>query len=223
MSLPLPLPVVRRIITTGLRLHNLSYDWVGRLSRRLEPDGLHPKHRLMNYHGYFMDRVGARDRVLDVGCGNGALALDLAPRCARVIGVDLSERNVAEARRRLALRGARNVEFRVGDATRMAFDEAVDCVVLSNVLEHVEDRVGMLLRLAAAAPRLLIRVPLIERDWISLYKKELGIEHRLDPTHFIEYTQEGFAAELAEAGLEEESRQVRFGEIWASCRRRRDP
>ncbi len=223
MSLRLPLPVVRRIISAGLRLHNLSYDWVGRLSRRLEPDGLHPKHRLMNYHGFFMDRVSPRDRVLDVGCGNGALALDLAPRCARVIGVDLSERNVAEARRRLEGRGARNVEFRVGDATRMSFEEPVDCVVLSNVLEHVEDRVGMLRRLAAAAPRLLIRVPLIERDWISLYKKELGIEHRLDPTHFIEYTQEGFAAELAEAGLEEESRQVRFGEIWASCRLRRAP
>jgi cytidyltransferase-like protein len=36
--------------------------------------------------------------------------------------------------------------------------------------------------------QLLIRVPMIDRDWITVYKRELGIEYRLDNTHFIEYT-----------------------------------
>ena len=37
---------------------------------------------------------------------------------------------------------------------------------------------------------------MINRDWITLYKKELGIEWRLDKTHYIEYTLESFKEEL---------------------------
>ena len=48
-------------------------------------------------------------------------------------------------------------------------------------------------------------------------KKEMGVEYRLDDTHYIEYTQEEFFSELANAGLAVESYQVRWGEIWAEA------
>lgn len=62
---------------------------------------------------------------------------------------------------------------------------------------------------------LLIRVPMINRDWLTLYKKELGLEYRLDKSHFIEYTLESFKGELACIGLEVDSYSIQFGEIWA--------
>ena len=34
-------------------------------------------------------------------------------------------------------------------------------------------------------PKFLIRVPMIDREWISVYKKQLGLEW--DNTRFIEY------------------------------------
>ena len=40
--------------------------------------GIHPKHRLMNYHDFFIKRITPSDRVLDIGCGNGAVAYDVA-------------------------------------------------------------------------------------------------------------------------------------------------
>ncbi|MBU0512922.1 MAG: hypothetical protein KJ638_14640 [Chloroflexi bacterium] len=49
-------------------------------------------------------------------------------------------------------------------------------------------------------------------------KKELGVEWRLDPTHEIEYTQETFAAEMAEARLKVTHLEVRWGEIWSECK-----
>jgi hypothetical protein len=59
---------------------------------------------------------------------------------------------------------------------------------------------------------------MIDRDWITLYKREIGIEYRLDPTHFTEYTFEQLKEELREADIEIISHHVRFGEIYAVCR-----
>jgi len=67
---------------------------------------------------------------------------------------------------------------------------------LSNILEHIENRVKFLNKIKNLAPKILIRVPMINRDWITLYKKELGVEWRLDKTHYIEYTLESFEKEL---------------------------
>jgi 2-polyprenyl-3-methyl-5-hydroxy-6-metoxy-1,4-benzoquinol methylase len=92
-----------------------------------------------------------------------------------------------------------------------------DVVVLSNVLEHLEDRTTFLKRvLEAVVPRrLLIRVPLFERDWRVPLKQELGLEWRLDPTHQAEYTLETFDKEIAAAGLSIVHLEVRWGEIWS--------
>jgi hypothetical protein len=62
--------------------------------------------------------------------------------------------------------------------------------------------------------RILIRVPLFERDWRVPLKKELGVEWRLDDTHETEYTLESFASEMQEAGLAVKHLEVRWGEIW---------
>jgi SAM-dependent methyltransferase len=54
--------------------------------------------------------------VLDVGTGHGPLALAIAPRCRRVIGIDRDAGAIDEARRRGRFAGVENVEFAVADA-----------------------------------------------------------------------------------------------------------
>jgi SAM-dependent methyltransferase len=66
--------------------------------------------------------------VLDVGTGAGRLALALAPRCARVVGLDTDAGAIDQARRRAA--GLGNVEFVVGDADSLDYTTfAPDAVV----------------------------------------------------------------------------------------------
>ena len=206
---------VYKILTKfALKLHNFSYKLASRLAIKVE-GGLHPKHRLMNYHQFFVDNVNSEDKVLDIGCGNGALTFEIAKKAKKVVGIDLDEKNIKIARKKY---WAPNIEYLVGDATKDCPDQKFDVIILSNVLEHIENRVEFLQKIKNLAPKFLIRVPMINRDWITLYKKELGVEWRLDKTHYIEYTLENFKKELKKAGLDLEKYSIQFGEIWAVVR-----
>jgi SAM-dependent methyltransferase len=201
-----------------LRLDNAVYAAASRAAVRYG-GGVHPKHRLTGYHDFFVERIGPDDTVLDVGCGHGALAADIASRCkVAVTGIDVDAAAIATAQRR---HDDPHLTFLTGDARRLPRGRFT-VVILSNVLEHLDARVAFLRETMAAtgATRLLVRVPLFERDWRVPLKRELGIDHRLDPTHRIEYTLEALDAELAAAGLVIDERQVRWGEIWAACRPR---
>ena len=177
--------------------------------------GVHAKHRLTGYHDFFIDHVSAGDRVLDVGCGKGELAHDLAVRGgAIVVGLDVHTESLAFARSRFH---DERVTFVQADVHDYADDEPFDVIVLSNVLEHIDDRIGLLRRLVEHFhPRqVLIRVPLLERSWLVPLREELGLWHFSDPTHAVEYDLDRFERELESAGLRIESAQQRWGEIWA--------
>ncbi|MBF0358162.1 MAG: class I SAM-dependent methyltransferase [Magnetococcales bacterium] len=196
------------------RLDNHLYSLQGRHSIRYN-DGVHTKHLHTGYHDFFINRVKAGERVLDVGCGTGMLAFDLADKAGGlVLGIDLEEKNITIAKKRFC---HANVEFVVGDIMQYSDNRPFDIVILSNVLEHLTNRAGFLRQLAQITKsyRFLIRVPLFERDWRIPLKKELAVEWRLDPTHETEYSQESFAQEIDEAGLKITHQEIRWGEIWA--------
>jgi SAM-dependent methyltransferase len=77
--------------------------------------------------------IGERDRVLDIGCGNGQLTRQAARRAAlgRALGVDLSAPMLARARTRAAEEDVPNVTFEQGDAQVHAFPEGGFDVALS--------------------------------------------------------------------------------------------
>jgi SAM-dependent methyltransferase len=177
--------------------------------------GIHAKHRLTRYHDFFVERVHASESVLDVGCGKGELAYDLATQAgARVTGIDVNPAALAFARERFHAPGLQFVE---ADALIWQPPSRYDVAVLSNVLEHIAPRVELLQRLRELAhvERFLIRVPSIERDWLVALRGDLGLDSRSDPTHEIEYTEHELRGELAEAGLQVDELVARWGELWA--------
>ncbi|MEW6417128.1 MAG: class I SAM-dependent methyltransferase [Nitrospirota bacterium] len=203
--------IAKKIVKQLLKIHTLSYNYIGTFSIAAE-NGLHPKHRLMNYHKFFVDNVSANDMVLDIGCGNGALTYDLAKKTKYVYGIDINAKNIEYARKKY---NTNNITYIVGDATEYEFNDKFDVIVLSNVLEHIENRIDFLLEIADLSNIFLIRVPMINRDWVVLYKKEIGLPFMSDPTHYTEYTLESFFDEMHQAGLKVNNYSIQFGEIWA--------
>ena len=71
-------------------------------------------------------------RVLDLGCGDGRLALGVATFATRVEGLDPDPEAIAAARRNARKAGVRNVRFAAGAAQRLPYpDAAFDLVILS--------------------------------------------------------------------------------------------
>jgi ubiquinone/menaquinone biosynthesis C-methylase UbiE len=74
--------------------------------------------------------VLALDRVLDVGTASGNLALSAARRRARVTGVDITPSQLERARARAAAEGF-DIDFEIGDATALCFEDASFDIVMS--------------------------------------------------------------------------------------------
>jgi SAM-dependent methyltransferase len=97
------------------------------------------------------------DRLVEIGCGDGALLAELERRgaAASLHGFDVSEEAVRAARGR----GLRSVDVLDGDGVPVD-DDSFDVAVLSHVLEHVPDPVALLREAARTAPTVIVEVPL---------------------------------------------------------------
>ncbi len=103
--------------------------------------------------------------VADLGCGTGEASERLAPIVARVIAIDREQAMLDAARKRL--RGAGNVEFRVGEFGRLPLrageiDAAVAMLVLHH-LDHPQAAVGDVFRALRPGGRLLV-VDMVAHD-----------------------------------------------------------
>ena len=90
-------------------------------------------------------------RILDAGCGTGALAVEAARRGAHVVAIDLSPTLVDLARERLPTDlGTGSIDFRSGDMLSPALGEFDHVVAMDSLIHYrATDIVGALSQLAA--------------------------------------------------------------------------
>ena len=85
---------------------------------------------------------GEPKRVLDLGTGTGAAAFEAARRfpSAEVVGVDLAEQMLAQARLKTPSELAGRVTFQAADAERLPFDDgSFDLVLLANMIPFFDE------------------------------------------------------------------------------------
>jgi ubiquinone/menaquinone biosynthesis C-methylase UbiE len=102
-----------------------------------------------------LDRVGLGSGMscLDLGCGGGAVTLELARlvgQDGQVAGIDMDEVKLAMARQAARDRGWSNVEFRAGNVYDWAELASYDLVYCRNLLQHLSRPVDVLRAMWAA-------------------------------------------------------------------------
>jgi ubiquinone/menaquinone biosynthesis C-methylase UbiE len=138
-------------------------------------------------------------RVLDVGCGTGRVAVELAERGSRVWGVDPSAEMLAEAK----ARAGRRVAFKRAAAESLPFrDGWFERAVLRLVVHHL-DRASALpevARVLAPGGRIVVatfRSEHFERFWLNPFFPSI---RALDEARFPQ--PDGLAAELVASRFE---------------------
>jgi magnesium-protoporphyrin O-methyltransferase len=91
-------------------------------------------------------------RVLDAGCGTGALAFELAKRGADVVGVDISPQLIDIANKRRPDRVAGSLAFSAGDMLDKRLGHFDHIVAMDSLIYYTADDIGKILN--GIAPRL---------------------------------------------------------------------
>ncbi len=159
-------------------------------------------------------------RVLDVGCGAGWFTAELAAAGFDVVGVEVAPEPLRRARERFG-----ELEFVLAGEDELPFaSRSFDGVWLGEVLEHVQDGIGLLAELA----RVLVpggRLALSTPDHGLRLRLRLGLsrsafERHFDPRsdHVRFFTAGTLATLLRVSGFEQIEIRRSRGELLASAR-----
>jgi len=139
----------------------------------------------------FAARLARRRRVLDMGCGAGYGASELAHTAATVTGIDVSPEAVALARSSYT---APNLKFLAASATALPFpDASFDLITCFEVIEHLDDWRLLLesaRRLLAPGAQFIVSTP--NKSYYAESRAEIGP----NPFHVHEFEYDEFKAAL---------------------------
>ncbi len=142
--------------------------------------------------------------MLDVACGDGALAFEVAPHCAYATGVDISDGMIALAWERTIEAGTKNVSFQVGDAMHLELPDATfDRVFCRLSIHHFSDpalAVSEMMRVLKT-PGHLIVADIVSSEDPAWREARNRIERSRDPSHERILSPRELGALLEDAGL----------------------
>jgi 2-polyprenyl-3-methyl-5-hydroxy-6-metoxy-1,4-benzoquinol methylase len=122
------------------------------------PEGLEPQAFALR-RDFLLGQVAAGERVLDVGCGEGAFAAELQSAGADVLAVDVAEEPLARASR---AHPGLPVQLIDADGPWDLEDSAYDAVWAGEVIEHVADTgawLSQVRRVLSSGGRLILSTP----------------------------------------------------------------
>lgn len=199
------------------QINELSETFINQSSIRYEGNH-HPKHRLTKYHDFFIENIDDNSKVLDLGCGYGYVAWQVAEKKtkSKIVGVDRVKSKINFANKEYNLP---NLSFICDDVLDANFSDQYDVIILSNIYEHLDERINFIRMLIKNCnpKKILFRIPDFKRSWFLPLKKELGVNYFSDDEHFIEPSFEEFKNEVEAAGLKVAETKFLWGEIWSVC------
>lgn len=154
------------------------------------------------------------DRVLEIGCDRGQVLASV--HAAERVGVDYSKAAIAAGQ-------AKHPELTLicGEAREyLAQSPSFDVLILSHVLEHVEEPAQLLADVKDRFDRIYIEVP--DFEWTELNSLRISRGRKLvqmDDDHLAEFDRDELEAIFASLGLKILDREFRFGlmRYWVTC------
>jgi Cyclopropane fatty acid synthase and related methyltransferases len=94
--------------------------------------------RLARYK-FVAKMIKKSDNVLEIGCGSGLGAIFLSQNCNSVVGIDLKNHEIEEAK---SINRRENVRFECKNFFDFNNEEKFDAIVLLDVIEHMSEQEG---------------------------------------------------------------------------------
>ncbi len=99
-------------------------------------------------------------RIIDIGCGTGGFTMKIARISKYVLGVDISEKQIAMAQKRLEQSDVKNLDFLASNATELEthIDEKFDYAILTFIIHEIDqaERLELLSEIKKIAHNIVI-------------------------------------------------------------------
>ncbi|HEY5535730.1 MAG TPA: class I SAM-dependent methyltransferase [Ignavibacteria bacterium] len=110
--------------------------------------------------GQINNIINPDSRIIDIGCGTGRLSFTLLNKCNRILGIDLSEKNIERANLTLSKNPDSKISFTHKSLSEIISDgkEHFDYAVMTYVIHEVDEseRVNLLEEMAQVANKIII-------------------------------------------------------------------
>lgn len=147
-------------------------------------------------------QAGAADDALDVACGPGLVACELARQCRRVVGLDITPAMIAQARKRQEEQGLSNLSWTVGDGVPLPFDDGSFSLVVTRYSFHhfLEPQrvLAEMIRVCRPGGRVLVADVATDPGKVQAYDR---LERLRDPSHTHALTVDEWDALFLGSGL----------------------
>jgi len=152
---------------------------------------------------FLLDGVLQNCSLLDIGCGRGYIMKQLQTKTNNILGVDYNKEDIEYLSKHLP---NPNIVVICDDIFNyMAKLEGVyfDVIVLSHVVEHIDEPEPFLAKLVDKAKAFYIEVPDFESNYQNAYREKLGTDLVYsDADHVSEFTRDDIEAMFKRLGLQ---------------------
>lgn len=177
--------------------------------------GEHPRWKFT--YNFLSRIIDKNSTVLDFGCKYGDLSSLVASIAKKVIAVDYDTKALDIARKNYP---AGNIDFISSDAFAYleTYNGRVDLILLSHIIEHLDEPELLLTRAAKFTRYIYIEVPDFDSDYMNHFRLQTG--NKLiysDNDHITEFDRDGIHLLLTKANLKIKREEYRYGVIKVLC------
>lgn len=167
---------------------------------------------------FLMSCIRPEHSIIDLGCKTGYDSFMLANACRKVVGIDYETQSIDVAKRRYQ---RPNLTFIAAEGIAYLTDntEQFDILILSHVLEHLDDPGEFLRQFKRFFKFVYIEVPDFDRSVMNHLRQRLGMELIYsDDDHITEFDRFDLTEMIEKNGLEIVKSEIYLGNMKFWCR-----
>lgn len=171
---------------------------------------------------FLVNQISKEDRVLDIGCGEGYVIQRLLNKTSNILGIDYQEKSIEKAKRLLD----NQVELICDDIHHYIKnhpEQKFDVIVLSHVLEHIDNPQKFLKDIRGYANYFYIEVPDFEASHLNVFRQYVKTDLvYTDADHVSEFDRRELQDLMNNTDLEVLKAEFNYGVMKLWCKKRPD-
>lgn len=161
---------------------------------------------------FLLKKIKKSTKVLDIGCGRGYVIDRIMSKTENIVGVDYDQSSIDYAKNKLK---HTKVELLCDDVFNYFSSnpkEKFDVIIMSHLLEHIDNPNEFLIKVSDKSNYFYIEVPDFENSHLNLYREAIGTDLvYTDADHVSEFDRKELEEMIESVKLEILDKEFSFG------------